>query len=81
MPVLEVLEMNVFLGNGSVWYAVLIGVGLPAPCAVGVLNPVVPLPCSWWRPTSTCPCAGPWTRTLPSDRGGASSWVGARSSW
>ena len=29
-------------GSGSVWHAVLIGVGLPTPVATGVINPVVP---------------------------------------
>ena len=37
-----VLETDASLDNGSVWYAVLMNVGLPVPDATGVLNPVVP---------------------------------------
>ena len=34
--------LELFLGNGNAWFAVLIGVGLPV--LIGVLKPVVPFP-------------------------------------
>ena len=40
-PCKEVIKLDLFLGNGNAWYAVLIGVGLPVPVVIGVLNPVV----------------------------------------
>ena len=69
-------KLDLFQDYGSVWYVVLTVVGLPAPVAIGVLNPVVPFPMVE-APQHTSPCAGPWKSSLHAPLDGASLAFGA----